>query len=171
MKSYFLVLLFAFLADISTPGALGAKRVTKLHSYESVIEFDLSIRKLEDAENPSCAQSSAFKLGDVTWKIQACRNSDYDVDYSEDSPDHKKYVHMSLVSVWDGNSAAWSCEASATFKLLAINGEQPIVRKFHDYNFNKDEPVRTIEDFVNKEDLFANHIKLILSMMTMQLLK
>lgn len=131
--------------------AIGANRISKLYSFESIIEFELNVRELQESAIAKCIQSAKFKLNDVTWKIQACRN--FDSSHSIDN------VDMSLVSIFDGDSAAWSCEANASFKLLAMDGEESIVQSFDYYNFNADESVRTIDDFVSWDDFFEKHVE------------
>lgn len=128
----------------NTNGIVGASRISKLHSFESVLEFELIVGNLE-SQYSSCVKSTEFELHDVVWRIQACRN-------------HTKFVHLSLVSVFSGDSAAWSCEANATFKALSIDGKESIVEKFESYNFNKDEPVRTIEEFVTWDNLLKKYV-------------
>lgn len=127
-------------------GVFGANRITKLHSYETVVEFELNADRLEAANNPKCVESSTFELNDITWKIRACREGQI------------KRIDISLVSLWDADSAAWSCEAAATFKLLAKDKEEPIVKSFEHYKFNKDEPMQTIQDFVVWEDFTEKYV-------------
>lgn len=137
----FIFLFHANLPIASNPnGVFGANTIVKLHSFESVIEFELNVDRLGEARNPPCVQSSEFELNDIRWKIQVCRVGE--------NSDEIKHVDMSLVYLWDEESAAWSCEANATFKLLARDKGEPVVQSFESYNFNKDEPVQTIQDFV-----------------------
>lgn len=128
----------------------GSNRISKLHSFETVIEFELNVDKLEDARNPSCVVSSAFELNDVTWKIEAC--------IAGDNSEEIKHIDMSLLSQWDTETAAWSCEAAATFKLLAKDKDEPIVQSFEYYNFNKDESKQTIQDFVVWENFIEKYV-------------
>lgn len=128
-------------------GIVIADRIAKLHSLESVVEFELDVRKLQEIR-VLCIQSAKFELNDVTWKIQACKDGERD----------NSVLHMSLVSIFEGDSAAWSCEANATFTLLSIDGENSIVLSFDYYNFNKDESVCTIDDFIEWDNFFEKHV-------------
>lgn len=125
-----------------------ADKITKLHSLETVVEFELDVRKLQKQLN-KCDQSGKFELNDVQWKIEACRGGDRESDF----------LHMSLLSIFDGVSAAWSCEANATFKLISNDGDEAAVHSFEYYNFNKEESKRTIDDFVQWGELFDKHVK------------
>lgn len=127
-----------------------ANKIAKLHSFESVIEYELNVKDLEGNANTLCVQSAEVILNDIRWKVEACRdNGNQEI----------KKLHMSLIAIFDGESVAWSCEAKATFKLLAIDEKDPTILGFETYNFNKDDPKRSIDDFIPWDDLFENHVK------------
>lgn len=122
---------------------ISERRNSKVNGLDSVLRVKVNINELNNQvenqkDHSKCLDSPAFELNHVTWKIRTCRRHEV-VSNEADK------IDILLVSIFSGQTAAWSCQAKANFKLLPAEGQTPIEDELGFYNFNGVSPSKGID--------------------------
>lgn len=116
----------------------------KIHSSKSTVRFKLHVKggKLD------CAESNEFEVHFVTWKVRACKKTG----------SRGVVLAVSLLSVFQGDTEAWTCEAEAAFELLPVAGGNSLENRFGYFNFSSVTPSQGFPEFVTWDDLTEKYL-------------
>lgn len=93
-----------------------------LHSYETTVHFKTrpkDIKIIQGNLGERCIDSSEFQLNEMTWHIMLCHKIEEGTKSDENNEKEKKdYALIKLMGHFDGDTAAWSCEAETEFTLM-----------------------------------------------------
>lgn len=103
---------------------------SKLHVFESVVRFNLHESDFGTSKSDECILSPVFEVHYIGWKIQACKSHNNIADMGDNE------LTVKLISVFNGKTEAWSCEAEAKFKLLAKEGFNAEETRMAYFNFH-----------------------------------
>lgn len=152
--SHFQQLKFLHSQNIESDG----EHVTStLQTFDSSIFFranatDMKYQKEHQTDRTKCVESPGFELSNLMWTIRLCRRH---VITSNDADD----VDISLVLVYNENTAAWSCDAQMNITLHSKDGKKSISRKMEWNNFNRSVPSSTIRNITIMRDLYNNYME------------
>lgn len=123
---------------------------SKAHVFEGVVRYNLHKKDLErDRYYEECTESPEFELHHVIWKIKACKSN-------EILSDNKLVV--TLVSVFRGKTEAWSCDAEASFKLLAKAPYNDVHTRFGYFHFDSVRSSPSKKKLIGWNDLLTKHM-------------
>lgn len=105
-------------------------------------------------EKPKCVETSEFLLNGITWKFEGCQIQ------KGPTNELKNYLNISLVSVFNGESTSWSCEANATFTLLPSDETKTenVSKSFEYYSFNKELNYKGFDEFIEWSKMEQNYV-------------
>lgn len=124
-----------------------------LHSYESIIRFKINPDEVKDTNK--CLESSEFKLNELTWKVRVCKKT-VEEKKGESKVD-VEYASVELESVFNDDTAAWSCEAKAAVTLIAKKEEgkdkKDMTGEISIFTYSKLKPLSRNEKFIKWAEL------------------
>lgn len=130
---------------------------SELQSFNYNILFRANATEMKFQEEHSndrtkCIESPQFNLNNLSWKIKLCRRHLVISNGADE-------VDVSLVSVFNGNTATWSCNAKMNITILPNDSDgKPINRQMEWHNFNKFDPSNTIRNISVMKDLYHNYM-------------
>lgn len=125
-----------------------------LNSYESVIRFKVNKKEVGN-EKEKCAESSEFKLNEVTWKVKVCKKPIKE----NDKDDPKDFASVELHAVFKDETSTWSCNADVGVNLIAVkSGAQNKDGKIENFTYSKKNSVGKNEKFLEWSDFNDNFV-------------
>lgn len=115
--------------------------VSKINCFKTIVQFEFDVDKLNCVE----LESPEIVLSEVHWKIKLAKRT-------ADPESVNKFVLdvmlLAVRTIADENTAAWSCEARAVFKLMSSDAENEIVKTISKRGYNNECSMHQIKDFI-----------------------